>query len=138
MSILKGTDLLQKVDCVKTQNKIIYKFSSAVLLSKQFNTQCRINYSAISTYVCLNMIYLLLCPYISCKFTAVLSPHFQFMLVLSCVAKSMKNFQHFSYFGTCYLQGEDTDYIVCQNIGTASTYDAAELQNLKSHIRYRL
>jgi hypothetical protein len=30
-----------------------------------------------------------------------------------------------------YVQGEDTDYIVCQNVGTASMYDASEPQKLK-------
>jgi hypothetical protein len=76
--------------CQTQCGKIIYKFSWTVLLPKQFSTQCSINYSAVSTYVFLNMIYTLLCPCISCKFTAILSPHFQLCWYCSVLQKQWK------------------------------------------------
>lgn len=76
--------------CQTQCGKIIYKFSCAILLSKQFNTPCSIYYSTIRTYVCLNMIYTILCPYISCKFTAVLSLHFQLCWYCSALQKQWK------------------------------------------------
>jgi len=85
------------------RGKIIYKLSCAVLLSKQFNTPCSINYSAISTCVCLNMIRTILCPLYPVNYCSFISS-FSVMLVVLCVAKTMKNFQHFSYFGSCIFR----------------------------------
>lgn len=81
--------------CQTQCGKIIYKFSCGVLLSKQFFTPCSINYSVINTYVCLNTVYTLFCPYIVYP---VNSLQFSIMFVLFCVAKAMKNFQNLPYF----------------------------------------
>lgn len=78
MSILKRSDVLQKVDCVS--NTVWYNNLQFLLRSystKIITMPCSINSSVISTYVCQNMIYTLFHPYTSYKFTAILLSHIQ-------------------------------------------------------------